>query len=288
MDKTKSTMQGKRIKNNIDRQLLSSLPLLRLEKEYLDAAKEKDQANANIIIKAFHQQYFAQLSVTGRRKLANRLAKITDVLNRKEKYVKMIDSKDEVYKVHRTWDVIQYECQICRIKSNSKFPKLFPCEHQTVCEKCQQGLTNCVTCKTHINYEMMSKFRKSVESENFREKLEKAANAEREKANKILRKQALLERRQLALQRIQLEQKFKDQIAENTKQKEIEEKLAIQAKAKAMREGKSFKNADRESSKLRQTRKSWVKKTIKIKLPDLYKVWHKQKHVTGRDGTGLD
>jgi hypothetical protein len=281
-------MQGKRVKKITDRQLLSSLPLLRLEKEYLDAAKEKDHVNAKKIIKTFHQQYFAKLTVTGRRKLANRLAKITDVLNRKEKYVKMIDSKDELYKVHRTWDVIKYECQICRIKSNSKFPKLFPCEHQTVCENCQQGLTSCVTCKTQVNYEMMSNFRKSIESQIRREKLETSANAEREKANKILRKQALLERRQMALQGIELEQKFKDQIAENIKQKEIEEKLAIQAKAKAMREGKSFKNSDRGSSKLRQARKSWIKKPAKMKLPDLYKVWHKQKHVTGRDGTGLD
>ena len=59
----------KTLKKVTDRKILTSLPLLRLEKEYLNAAKEKDHSNAKKIIKSFHQNYFPNLTVTGRRKL---------------------------------------------------------------------------------------------------------------------------------------------------------------------------------------------------------------------------
>ena len=76
----------KTLKKVTDRKILTSLPLLRLEKDYLNAAKEKDHSNAKKIIKSFHQNYFPNLTVTGRRKLAKRLAKITDILNKQENY----------------------------------------------------------------------------------------------------------------------------------------------------------------------------------------------------------
>ena len=41
----------KTLKKVTDRKILTSLPLLRLEKEYLNAAKEKDHSNAKKIIK---------------------------------------------------------------------------------------------------------------------------------------------------------------------------------------------------------------------------------------------
>ena len=80
----------------------------------------------------------------------------------------------------------------------------------------------------------------------------------------MLRMNALRERRKLALAGVKLEQQFQQQKRQLEVQREQEARMVIQAKARALREGKSFKNADRESSKLRQTRKSWVKKTIKI------------------------
>ena len=276
----------KTLKKVTDRKILTSLPLLRLEKEYLNAAKEKDHSNAKKIIKSFHQNYFPNLTVTGRRKLAKRLAKITDILNKQEKYIKMIDGKED--KVHRAWDMIEYKCHVCGIKSNSKFPKIHPCKHETICAKCQDKLTYCVTCKTHIDYQLTSKFRKPIEKQSNREFLIKEAQAEREKANKIIRMNSLRQRRELAMAGVKLEQKFQDEQAKSAKQKEQEDKLAIQAKAKALREGKSFKNVDSESKKLRQTRKSWIKRPEKIKLPDLHSIWHDRKNVTGRNGDGTD
>lgn len=239
-----------------DRQLLSSLALLRLEKDYLDAAKRKEHGNAKNIIKQFHDQFFPQLSVLGRRKLSTRLAKTTEILNRKEDRLKMVDNT--IDHVHRTWDIIEYTCQICGIKSNNKFPKVYPCKHATICSNCQNGRLYCVTCNTPIDYDLTSKLRSSKNRQQERELLEKAAEDEREKANKMLRMNALRERRKLALAGVKLEQQFQQQKRQLEVQREQEARMVVQAKARALREGKSFKNVEEESKKSRQKRTSYL------------------------------
>ena len=49
------------------------------------------------------------------------------------------------------------------------------------------------------------------------------AQAEREKANKIIRMNSLRQRRELAMAGVKLEQKFQDEQAKSAKQKEQEE-----------------------------------------------------------------
>ena len=239
-----------------DRQLLSSLPLLRLEKDYLDAAKRREHGNAKKIIKQFHDQFFPQLSVLGRRKLSTRLAKITELLNKKKDLFKMVDNT--IDHVHRTWDIIEYTCQICGIISNNKFPKVYPCKHDTICSKCQNGRLYCVTCNTPIDYEMTSKLRTSNNRQHERELLEKAAEDEREKANKLLRMNALRERRKQALAGVKLEQQFQQQKRQLEADKEQEDRMIVQAKARALRDGKSFKNVEEKSKKSRQKRTSYL------------------------------
>ena len=159
------------------------------------------------------------------------MAKTTEILNRKEDRLKMVDNT--IDHVHRTRDIIEYTCQICGIKSNNKF-KVY--RANTLQSARSVKMVDCaVLYNTPIDYDLTTQLRSSKNRQQERELLEKAAEDEREKADKMLRIDALRERRKLALAGVKLEQQFQQQKRQLEVQREQEARMVVQAKARALR-----------------------------------------------------